>query len=318
MSRKIVILAVDSPVFDYEKEQFAKFDDVELIICPSKDRAEVLTVVKDAEVILFTDVAMDADFLAQLTNCKLIIRYGIGYDNIDTVKAAELGIMVCNAPNYGVIDVAEHAISLIFSCSRRLPSIDAGVRKNDWAVEGSFSRVDKKTIGYAGFGKIARCVFDRMKHFNTNALVYDPFLSDEAIESMGAKPADLDTLLAESDYVTLHVPLSEKTKHMFSMNEFKKMKNTAILINTGRGGLVKEADLVDALEQGIIGGAGLDVFENEFHQLDERLVNMPNVTLTPHVAWNTAEGKQALSEEVTNNVVRYLKGEKPESIVNMK
>ena len=316
--RKIVILSKFAHELTYEKEQFSKREDVELVISPKKEVSEVLKVVSDAEVILFTDVPMDADFLSKLTKCKLIIRYGIGYDNIDTKAAKELGITVCNAPNYGVTDVAEHAISLMLSVSKRLTYMNDCIRDKMWSTGdmGTSVRLSGKTIGFLGFGKIAKCVCERMTAFKMKPLVYDPYVSGEVLKEYGASGVDFDTLLTESDVITLHLPLSEKTKHIISKEEFKKMKPSAFLINTSRGGLVNEADLKEALMSGEIRGAGLDVFKDESGKLDEAFLTMKNVALTPHVAWNTDEAMESLHIEVTENVLRYLNGEIPESIVN--
>lgn len=316
--KKVVALSSFPHEFDYERQEFGKREDVEFLISPLKNPAEVIEIVRDADVILFTDVRMEADFLAELEKCKLIIRYGIGYDNIDIRKAAELGIIVCNAPNYGVVDVAEHAVSLMLSCSKRLTYMNDCIRDGMWNTGnmGTSCRMFGKTIGFVGFGKIARCVCERTNAFRMKALVYDPYINEDVLEKYGAECVSLDTLLKEADYVTLHLPLSADTKHIIGMNELKKMKNTSFLINTGRGGLVNEKDLVDALDNGIIAGAGLDVFEDEKGGLDKRLLSMEKVALTPHVAWNTREGMVALHEEVTDNVLRFLNGGTPESIVN--
>ncbi len=315
---QIVALSSFPNELSYEKEQFGKWKNVEFVISPLKDPEEVLRAHGDADVFLFTDVPMHAAFLDRLTNCKLIIRYGIGYDNIDTAAARKKGITVCNAPNYGVIDVAEHAMSLMLSCAKRLTYMNDCVRAGEWSTGpmGTSSRLYGKTVGFLGFGKIAKCVCRRTNAFGTKALVYDPYISDETLSEYGAEKADMDTLLKESDFVTLHLPLSESTRHTITRAELSKMKKTAVLINTGRGGLVKEDDLVEALSEGLIAGAGLDVFENEGGTLDKRLFSMKQVALTPHVAWNTAEGMVALHHEVTDNVVRFLEGKTPESIVN--
>ena len=316
--KKIVILSKFEHELCYEKEVFSKTPNVELVISPLKNPDYVIEVVKDADVILFTDVPMNKEFLSKLEKCKLIIRYGIGFDNIDVKGARELGITVCNAPNYGVVDVAEHAVSLMLSCTKRLTYMSDCIREGNWSTGsmGSSRRISGKTVGFVGFGKIARCVCERTNAFGTKAVVYDPFVSEDVLKTFNAQKVELETLLCESDYVTLHLPLSEKTRHMFGKNEFKKMKNTAYLINTGRGGLVNEDELVEALVNGDIAGAGLDVFEDEAGGIDKRMLTMKNVALTPHVAWNTFEGMEALHKEVADNVIRFLNGEKPESVVN--
>lgn len=317
---KIVALSSYAHEFDYERQEFGKRSDVNFLISPLKEQKMVTEVVKDADVILFSDVMIHAEMIDSLEKCRLIIRYGIGYDNIDIDRAAERGIMVCNAPNYGVVDVAEHALALMLSCAKRLTYMSDCVREGMWntGAMGSSRRICGKTIGFIGFGKIARCVCERTNALKARAIVYDPYISDSILSEYQAERADMDSVLREADYVTLHLPLTEKTRHMFGINEFRKMKKTAVLINTSRGGLVREAELITALENGIIAGAGLDVFEEETGKIDKRLPSIKNVTLTPHVAWNTFEGMEALHKEVTDNVIRFLNGHCPESIVNQK
>ena len=315
---KVVALHSFPHELGYEKAVYGQRENIDFSICTQKAQADIIPVIQDADVILFNDVTFDKALLDSLCKCRLIIRYGIGYDNIDTKYAAQKGIIVCNAPNYGVIDVAEHAISLLMSCAKRLVYMNDCVRDNFWSTGtmGQSVRLAGKKIGFVGFGKIARCVCKRTNAFDTKALVYDPFVSEDALAEYNAASVDLDTLLRESDYISLHLPLNPQTKHMINMNAFRKMKKTAIIVNTSRGGIICEADLIDALEQGLIAGAGLDVFEDETGKLDKRILNHKMVTLTPHVAWNTVEGMEALHKEVTDNVIRFLDGQPPESIVN--
>lgn len=315
---KVVALHSFPHEMNYEKDVYGKRDDIDFSVCTQKAPEDIVPVIRDADVILFNDVTFDKALLDSLENCRLIIRYGIGYDNIDTKYAAEKGIIVCNAPNYGVIDVAEHAISLLLACTKRLVYMNDCVRENFWSTGamGQSVRLAGKTVGFVGFGKIARCVCKRTNAFDTHALVYDPFVSEESLAEFGAKSVDLDTLLQKSDYISLHLPLNAQTRHMINMDALKKMKKSAVLINTSRGGIICEKDLIDALEQGLIAGAGLDVFEDETGKLDKRILNHKMVTLTPHVAWNTIEGAQALHKEVTDNVIRFLDEQRPESVVN--
>lgn len=316
--KKIVALSSFPHEFDYERQQYGNRTDIDFSISPAKKPEDVIPVIEDADVVLFTDVTFDRNVLDSLKQCKLIIRYGIGFDNIDWKYAAEKGIIVCNAPNYGVTDVAEHALSLILACAKRIIYMNDCVRDNFWSTGamGQSIRLAGKTVGFVGFGKIARCVCKRTNAFDTKALVYDPYVDDASLAAFNATSVDLDTLLQESDFISLHLPLNPNTRHMIDMDAFKKMKESAVIINTSRGGIIKEADLIDALEQGLIAGAGLDVFENESGNLDQRILNHKMVALTPHVAWNTVEAGAALHKEVTDNVLRFLDGNRPESIVN--
>ena len=315
---KVVALHSFPHELSYENTVYGQRKDIDFTICTLKAPADIIPIIKNADVILFNDVTFNQALLDSLEKCRLIIRYGIGYDNIDTKYAAQKGIIVCNAPNYGVIDVAEHAISLLLACTKRLVYMNDCVRDNFWTTGamGQSVRLASKKVGFVGFGKIARCVCKRTNAFDTKALVYDPFVGEDALAEYNATCVDLDTLLQESDFISLHLPLNPNTRHMIDMDAFRKMKKTAVIVNTSRGGIIKEADLIDALEQGLIAGAGLDVFESESGNLDQRILNHKMVALTPHVAWNTKEAAAALHKEVTDNVLRFVDGNRPESIVN--
>jgi len=318
--KKIVALSIRDKDFEYEKEKFGSCSDVMFCISSARKQEDVIAVVRDADVILFSDITINREVIDSLEKCELIIRYGIGYDNIDIKRCAERGILVCNAPNYGVIDVAEHALSLLLSCAKRLIYMNDCVRDGLWDTDkmGQSARLCGKTIGFIGFGKIARCVCVRTNALGMKPVVYDPYVQPECLEEYKAEGVSLDSLLEQSDYITLHLPLSDQTRHMIGKPQFEKMKKTAVIINTSRGGLIKEAEMIDALEKGVIAGAGLDVFEDEKGNIDRRILSMQNVSLTPHVAWNTADGSKALHVEVTENVIRYLEGKEPVSVVNRK
>ena len=316
--RKIVVLSRSTSGYNYEIDALSAFPDVEFVISQAVEEDDVIADIRDAEVVLFTATKMNARVIGALEKCKLIIRYGIGYDNVDLKAAADKGIYVCNAPNYGIVDVAEHALSLIFATAKRTVKMHDRVKSGGWGTGGTppFLRLAGKTIGFVGLGNIGKAVCKRTNALDMKPLVYDPYVSDETLEEYRAQRASLHELLAASDFVSLHLPLNDSTRHMFGKELFAKMKRSAILINTSRGAIVNEAELIEALEEKLIAGVGLDVFEDEKNPLDERLVNAPGATLTPHVAWNTDVAVTALHKEVGDNIVRYLRGERPESVVN--
>ena len=315
--RKVVVLNNDATRYGYEIEVLKQFDDVEFIVSPAKDEDDVIEAIRDAEVVLFTATKMNERVINSLEKCKLIIRYGIGYDNVDLEAAAKRGIYVCNAPKYGIIDVAEHALSLIFATAKMTVKMNERAKNGLWGPGmPPFYRLAGKSVGFVGFGNIGRALCKMTNGLSMRPYVYDPFVSDDVIAEYGAEKLSIEEIFERSDFVSLHLPLNEKTRHSIGKELFSKMKNTAILINTSRGPIINEAELIDALEQGQLAGVGLDVFENETKPLDIRLVNAKNAVLTPHVAWNTDVAVTAIHEEVGNNVVRYLKGERPESVVN--
>lgn len=316
--RKVVVLSKHTSGYEYEINALSKFPDVRFLISHAIDEDDVIEDIRDAEVVLFTATKINERVINSLEKCKLIIRYGIGYDNVDLAAAAAKGIYVCNAPNYGIVDVAEHALSLIFATAKKTVRMNDRTREGVWGsgVLGPFIRLAGKTVGFIGFGNIGKALCKRTNGLDMRALVYDPYVSEDALKEYGAESASFEDLLGAADFVTLHLPLNDKTRHMINKDAFEKMKRTAILINTSRGAIVDEAALIDALEQGKIAGAGLDVFENETDPLDNRLISASNVALTPHVAWNTDIAVTAIHEEVGDNIVRYLNGERPISVVN--
>ncbi len=316
--RKIVVFNKMSDPLTHELEIFSTFPDVEVIKSPAVTEEELIAAAEDAEVILFTSAKLTERVLKCLKKCKLIVRYGIGYDTVDTRAAAECGIYVCNSPNYGVVDVAEHAFALMMAACKNLTRLHSRVLGGNWGFEdmGIWRRLSGKNIGFLGFGKIARAVAGFTKAFGTRTLVYDPYVSDAVLREFGAERMTLDELLGASDFLTLHLPLSDATRHTIGARELGLMKPNAIIINTSRGPIIDEAALADALVNGVIAGAGLDVFEDESGGIDPRLLSARNVVLTPHVAWNTEEAVVAIHEEVAANVAKYLRGERPDSVVN--
>jgi D-3-phosphoglycerate dehydrogenase len=315
---KIVAFNKMADPLTYENERLLSIPGVEIVKSPATTEEEMIKDAKDAEVILFTSAAFPKNVIEGLESCKVIQRYGIGYDTVDTAAAKEKGIFVCNSPNYGVVDVAEHAFSLIFACLKRLVKMNDRVRDNNWGFEnmGKSNRLSGKTVGFLGFGKIARAVAGFTLPFGTKNLVYDPYVSADALAPFGAEAVSLERLFKESDIITVHLPLSDATRHTVGAAELSLMKPSAILVNTSRGPVIDEAALVDALVDGTIGGAGLDVFEDEEGGIDKRILSLDNVVLTPHVAWNTAEAVDAIHVEVTENIVKYLTEGRPDNIVN--
>ncbi len=316
--RKVVNLTTMAPEPSYESAALASLPDVEYISKAVKTEEEVIELCRDAEVIFFTATKFTRSLLEKLPKLKLLVRYGIGYDTVDTVAAKELGIYVCNSPKYGVTDVAEHTVMLIFAAAKRAVEMSDRIRDNNWGGRGlgKAFRLAGKTIGFLGFGNIGRAVCKHTNACKMTPIVYDPYVSDEVIAEYGAVRVTMDELLSSADIISCHLPLNDKTFHTLGKEQFEKMKKTAVLINTSRGGIINEAELIDALEAGEIAGVGLDVFEDESGGMDRRLANVPLAILTPHVAGNTPEAIADLHREVADNAVRYLKGERPENIVN--
>ncbi len=314
---KIVILDRTGADFTLEKKIF-RAEGASFLVTYFRTAEELRPFVEDADILLCDDIPISADIIDTLKSCKLILRYGTDYSTIDLAAAGRKGIYVCNTPSFATCDIAEHTLALLLSACKKIPLADRLTRQNNWNPVriGNLRRLCGKTLGLIGFGPAARKVASRALAFDMNLLVFDPDASLTALEAAGGTAATLPQLLAESDYVSLHMPLTADTRHMMGMEQFKCMKKDSILISAEQGGLIHESELVFALLSGEIAGAALDVFSAMPLSPKSQLLAMENVVLTPHIAANSTEGTDALHDEAMENVVRVLHGEKPTNIVN--
>jgi len=251
---------------------------------------------------------------------KIISNYAVGFDNVDVKAAGEKGILVTNTPSEEVDEaVAEHTWALITALSRRIVEADEAVRHGayrGWEPDVFLGiNLVGKTIGIIGLGGIGTMVARRAGGYKMNVVYYKHTRDMECEEKMGVRYCDLDSLLSQSDIVTLHVPLNDSTHHMIDRTAFAKMKKGAFLINTARGPVVNERDLVEALRDGHIAGAGLDVFEND-PDIAPELYDMPNVITTPHIASATIEARNKMGEQAVAAILDIFTGNKPQNLVD--
>jgi D-3-phosphoglycerate dehydrogenase len=251
--------------------------------------------------------------LAALPELRGIVRSGIGVDSIDLRAAAELRKVVANVPDYCLDEVSTHAASLVLALNRRLLECDRIVRGGGWSFDAlrPLESAPDETAGIVGLGQIGRRVARKLGAFGFRLLGYDPYITQAQVADLGVAMVDLDALLAESDYVTLHSPLTRETRHLIGAPQLARMKRTACLINTARGALVDEAALMAALEEGTIRGAGLDVLEQEPPARTSPLLRHPRVLLTPHTAWYTERAERELRRKSVEEAIRILRGEAP-------
>ncbi len=259
-----------------------------------------------------------AESLRRFPNCGAILRAGSGTDNVPVAEATRLGIVAANTPEAIAHPVAEHAVALLLATERRVAFHDRELRQGKWRQFERWpeSPVHGKTLGLVGFGHVAQLVAKKMTGFELKIMAVDLFLTAEQMARLGARKVELDDLLAESDYVSLHCPLTDKTFHLIGEAQLRRMKPTAILVNTARGPVVDEAALVRALCEGWIGGAGLDVMEVEPVQPDHPLLALANVVLTPHTAAHTQRFWEDLFRSSVETLVDLSKGRWPKSCVN--
>ncbi len=272
--------------------------------------AGVAAAAADADALLNTYLPIDASLLGHLSRCRIVARYGIGVDNIDLEAARQAGITVTNVPDYSVQEVAAHSLALILSLARKLPRADALVREGKWGIEHlrPIRRLSELTFGLVGFGRIARQLGASIGSLGGNLLVSDPYLQP----ADGLPPVvSLDELVAGSDVISIHAPATPETRGMFDAERISRMRPGAILINTSRGPLVVLDDLIAALRSGHLGGAALDVFEQEPPD-PARLQDVPNLLVSPHMAYYSEESLQESQRKAAGQVVKVLMGLEPD------
>ena len=282
-----------------------------------------LAACRDADAILIISAYLHAEVIRELKSCRIISRIGTGVDKIDIAEATRKGIIVNNLPNAFTDEVADHTLALLLAAARKIKELDRDMRLGRKPVSiAGFHRLSAQTVGIIGFGLIGRAVAKRCRAFGLTVLANDPCLTAEQAAAEGVTIADLDTLLAESDYVCPLCPLLPSTRGMLAMPQLQKMKRTAVLVNTGRGELTNEDDLATALHEGVIRYAALDVFGcvNVFAEggfpTSHALFNLENVLLTPHIAAASEEAGGECQRRSAQAVVDVLSGRWPEHPVN--
>jgi D-3-phosphoglycerate dehydrogenase len=293
----------------------------ELILVPKDCLTEedVIDVAKDADAILVREAPIKGKVLESIDRCRVIVRYGVGVDNIDLEAAKRKKIYVANIPGYGTEEVSDHAVALLLACIRNLLVRDKNLRQGKFEtdINDKIYRTTGKNLGLIGYGQISKALHRKWKGFLPNrVLVYDPYISQETIQENGAEKADFHILLTEADYISIHTPLTPETKYIIDEAALRKMKPTAILINTSRGEVIEENALVKALNEGWILAAGLDVFEKEPLDRDHPLIGIPNVVLTGHVGWFSKDSVRELQTRAAQEVLRVFSGESPICWVN--
>jgi len=267
--------------------------------------------------IIRSNTKVTASLLEKAKKLKIVGRAGIGVDNVDCVAASKHGIIVENTPSGNATTTAEQAIAMMFAVSRMIPQATMSMKEGKWDKKSFVGReLTNKTLGVVGVGNIGKIVAERALGLKMKVLGFDPFLTPEAAAQMGIELTGMDELLKRSDYITIHVPLSEKTKNLINRESFAKMKKGAFLINCARGGIVNEADLLAALDEGKVAGAGLDVFEKEPPPADSPLIKHPRVVCTPHLGASTDEAQLNVALEVAEQIVNYFSTGEVKNAVN--
>jgi len=280
--------------------------------------ADVIAQCGDAVALLNQYAPITRDVFAALPNLKMIVRYGVGYDSVDVAAATEHGVMVVNVPDYGVQEVADHTLALLLALVRKIPAIVNDVEAGRWN-DNTFHPImglAAKQVGLLGFGNIAKEVAKRAQAFNMQVQAYDPYVTADVFAAHHVTGVSAETVFATSDIICVHLPLNDQTRHFVRAITLSKMKNSAYLINTARGGVVHSADLAAALLTGQIAGAALDVLDVEPMPTDHPLRTAPNCLLTCHIAWYSEDSLVRLQQFAAHEIARMLTGVTPRSVVN--
>ena len=304
-------LLTDADRFPFDAADHATLEaaGVELRELAGHDPADVLHAARGVDAVFVYYARFPRETIERLDGVRVLARCGAGYDNIDVVAAREHGIEVVYVPDYGVDDVADHALALLLACARRVPESDRSIRAGAWPSYAELApmyRLRGRTLGVIGYGRIGRKVAEKGRAFGLRVVVHDPFF---------AESVDRDLLLRESDFVSLHLPLTDETRHTIGRAELAMMKPTAVLVNTARGGIVDAVALVEALTGGALGGAALDVFEETPLPRAHPLRSLDNVVLTPHSAAYTEEALAEVRKRPLADALRILRGETPKDAV---
>ena len=292
--------------------------DFDIRHCDGANRDELLAALKSGvdAVLIRSATKMDAEAISAATGLRVIARAGVGLDNVDIPAATAAKVMVINAPTSNIVSAAELAIALMMASARNISPAHASLRAGKWA-RSKFSGTEmfEKTLGIVGFGKIGQLVAHRMKAFGMNVIAYDPYLSAEKVSTLGVKLVELDELLKNSDFITIHLPKTKETVNLIGEEALSKVKPSVHIVNAARGGVLDEAALYKAITEGRVAGAGIDVYATE-PCTDSPLFSLDQVVATPHLGASTEEAQERAGIDVAHSVRKALAGEPVPDAVN--
>lgn len=303
---------------EYKRFRTAGYD---FHVAKGHDEATLIKECRDADAVMISFVEMTENIINTLDKCKVIVRCGMGFNNVDIPAATKKGIMVANVQKYCLEEVSDHAIALMLTLVRKTAYMSKLLREGVWAPAKArpIPRLEEMTFGLYGLGGISSRVATKARAFGMEVVAFDPFLPETYFEKMGVHRIEKEEdLFRTADVLSVHLPLNDATAKIISYDKMKLMKPTAVLINTARGGLVDEAGLICALQEGTIGGAGLDVLADEFPDMSNPLFQMDNVIVTPHIAYYSEGSDVDLRNYACNQVIQALEQGEPEFILNKK
>lgn len=290
----------------------------ELVLAEAPTRDAILAVARQADGVLVTFAPVTQEIIEQLERCRIIARFGIGVDNVDVKAATRRGIVVTNVPDYCVDEVSDHALALMLALVRKVCQANTLVQGGTWDLTPlvPIQRLRGKVLGLVGFGKIPRALVPKAQALGLHVLGYDPFVPAADMSALHVEKVELDELLARSDIISLHAPLTPQTRHLINAEALSRVKPGVLIVNTARGPLIDEEALVQALDDGRVGGAALDVLPQEPPPSSSPLLGRSNVILTPHMAFYSEAALAELQTKAAEQVARVLTGQPPQYPVN--
>ena len=327
--KAVVTFYVPGIVPTYDELLIQLGANVEKCFCATEE--ELMSACREADAVIALGIRITRGYvfsprvIENLNKCRLIALTGIGYDNVDVAAATERGICVANNPYYCLEEVSDHVMALLLACARRLYKVLPDVKSGKWSTQPDYvsalkplHRLSGQTLGLIGFGNIARALVPKARAFGLRIIAYSPHVPAVLFDTFAVEAVQLDRLLGESDFVSMHTSLTPETSHMIGLEQFKKMKRTAYFINTARGELVDDRALYTALSEGLIAGAGLDVLESEPPDQDSPLLTLNNALVTGHSGYYSEKSQEELFRRPWEEVARVVKGEWPQGLVNPK
>jgi D-3-phosphoglycerate dehydrogenase / 2-oxoglutarate reductase len=314
---KVVVTDYDFPSLALIRDGL-KVINAEFIAAQCQTSEQVIELCREADAVITEHYKpFDRNIISRMQRCQVIVRTGIGFDTVDLPAATDHGIYVVNIPAYSLDEVSDHALTLLLASVRKVPLLNNSVRRGEWdfKISQPVPRLRGRTLGIVGYGRIGQKLQPKAAALGLKVIAYDPY-DDPRAPPKNVPSASFETLLSDSDFISIHAPLTPETRGMFDEAAFRKMKRTAYLINTSRGPIVRLEALYQALIQGWIGGAGMDVLETEPIDPSHPILKLDNFVVTPHCAWYSEGAMDELLRTVAEEVVRALQGQRPLSVVN--
>jgi D-3-phosphoglycerate dehydrogenase len=315
---KVVVTDYIEPDLEWEAKEMARrgveFETHQLKFAPP---SEVAAATRDADVVVVNMVPINLELVSQWKKCRLVIRHGVGYDNVNLKALATAGIPLCYIPDYCQEEVAEQAIALLLACGRKIVSsrrvLEDSSARGSWDFSGlvPMFQMAGQTLGIIGCGRIGSRVYRKLQSFGFEFLICDPYLTVERKRELGIEVVNQETVFRNSDFITIHTPLTAETRHLVNPHTLGMMKPTAYVINTARGPMVDVQALAKALKNHVIAGAGIDVYDVEPPRPDYPLFGLPNAILTPHLAWYSENASRHIRELIVLEIDRFLAGQPP-------